>query len=76
MSVVRLLKGVEIAPAGFIPKGTLGTVVSVYGAGQMYDVEFESPVHALVMLAEHDLEAVPEPTRERVIAASDLISEP
>lgn len=70
LSVVRLSKSVEIAPVGYFPVGTLGTVVSVYGAGAMYDIEVEDPVHALLTLQRGDIEPVPELTRERIVAAS------
>ncbi len=75
LSVVSLVGDIDVPAMGRLPEGTLGTVVSVYGGGEVYEVEFEAPVHALLTLASKDIRPVPEATRERVIAASKLVSD-
>ena len=71
LSVVKLTRSIEIAPVGYLPKDTSGAVVSVYGDGEAYEVEFVSPHPISLTLIGADIEVVPEATSERVIPASD-----
>ena len=70
ISAVTLIESIDLGPVGHIPAGTVGTVVFVHEGGAAYEVEFSSPLYALVTLLPAQIRAVAEATRERVIAAS------
>jgi hypothetical protein len=56
LSIVRLDR--DFAVNGqVLPAGTAGTVVAVYADGAAYEVEFESPFHAVVTLELTDIRA-------------------
>ena len=56
LSVVALTRAVEVEGQS-LPEGALGTVVAAHGDGVGYEVEFERPFHAVVMLQARDLTA-------------------
>ena len=73
LSVVSLKKPLE-TDEGFIPSGTEGVVVSVYGEGAAYCVEFEQPFHAVVTVECDFIDAVAGKSRadlSRSIGATD-----
>lgn len=70
LSVVALDRDIDLSPIGCLPKGTQGTLVSVYDGGAAYEVEFDEPFHALLTLKPSDIKAVPELSRERIVAAT------
>ncbi|RYB03622.1 DUF4926 domain-containing protein [Lichenibacterium ramalinae] len=70
LSDVRLVRSIELAPRGYLPAGSEGTVVAVHGAGEAYTVEFEEPFHALLLLEASKVAAIPGATREHLIAAT------
>ena len=70
LSRVRLLRSKDVPPAGRLPEGASGTIVSVYGDGEAYCVEFTDPFHAILTLENSEMEAVPEASRDSAIAAS------
>ena len=57
LSVVRLKNPMETAN-GLLVAGACGTVVSVFGSGEAYMVEFDGPFHALETLSCEMVEAV------------------
>ena len=59
LSDVRLVRSIELAPRGYLPAGSEGTVVAVHGAGEAYTVEFEEPFHALLLLEASKVAAIP-----------------
>lgn len=73
LSIVALNHGIDLAPIGYLPEGTHGTVVSVYGKGAAYEVEFDEPFHALLTLEMTSVRAIPELSRERIIAATNNV---
>ena len=67
LSRISLTESVD-TEEGTLPSGAQGTVVSVYGSGDAYCVEFTRPFKALVTIAPSKVKALPEATRERLIA--------
>lgn len=70
LSCVRLVRGEELSPHGYLPRGTSGTVVAVHGGGEAYTIEFEEPFHTLVILEATKVEIIPGATRDDIIAAT------
>lgn len=66
LSRVSLTQSVH-TDKGVLPYGASGTVVSVYGKGEAYCVEFVRPFHALVTVGSAQVRALAEATRERLI---------
>lgn len=58
LSRVRLLRAVDGDDGIQVPAGSVGTIVAVWGRGKGYDVEFTSPLAALVSVDPRDLEAI------------------
>ncbi len=56
LSVVALMHPISIEDKS-LPAGSLGTVVAAYDDGVGYEVEFETPFHAVVTLEARDLMA-------------------
>jgi len=56
LSSVALIRAVEVE-GRVLPEGGRGTVVAAYSDGIGYEVEFESPFHAVATLEAGDLEA-------------------
>ena len=54
LSEVALTPTVEVEGRS-LPEGALETIVTAYGDGVGYEVEFEHPFHAVVMLQAGDL---------------------
>ncbi len=73
LSRVSLLRGVDVDAVGHLAAGSRGTIVSVYGEGEAYCVEFTDPIHALVTLGCRDLTAVPGDDREHLATASETV---
>jgi hypothetical protein len=56
LSTVRLTRDVDVK-GRILPKGARGTVVAAYSDGIGYEVEFETPFHAVVTLEAGNLSA-------------------
>lgn len=56
LSTVRLTHDIEVK-GRLLPKGARGTVAAAYSDGIGYEVEFETPFHAVVTLEAGNLSA-------------------
>ena len=54
---------------GLMPAGAEGTIVSVYGSGEAYRVEFEAPFHALITVERDFIDPVAGESRADLAAS-------
>jgi hypothetical protein len=73
LSRIVLLKEFE-AGSVLLPAGSTGTVVSVYGEGEAYGVEFVEPVYAIVTLNNCDIKAIAGAERDSFVGPANGVA--